>query len=1104
MNMMTFTKEVAQLIESQFPALYRDEGEELIAFIKAYYEFLETNDRYSYKIGRQMFEISDIDASLDEFISHFKSTYLADFPFNTTTNDRFLVKHIVDYYRTKGTEQSVELLMKLLYNEDVSIYYPGQDVLRASDSDWYKPYYLEVTISDRNAGFLNKEITGVKSGAKAFVESIVRKRVNGKVFDVLYLSNVRGTFNTNERVSDDGIIASAPKVIGSMTSVDVVLGGRDNSVGDIFNVITDQGVQGKVKVTSVSAGVGRVNFSIAKPGWGYTADGTTDVYVSDAILFVDNANTDFIQYETVYQPIEKVSVISGSNILGSANVVGKYIIGKTDADTLAANGIIVGVANTDANGDITSAASSNGIITVQMTEGTFGEKKTLTLDVNTNYGVGEYVIEESIYQVTITNVSNTFSVGELVEQVVTVEYGDTVSGLTSTLSTSNTTITVSSTTSLVIGQPLTKTSGTGEFGAGTTIKAILGSTQIVLDRLPITAGSITFTALPYEVRTGYAYGNVASSNTTSLTIEHAFGTIDTSSSALIVGKTSTASALPTGVSVSSAGARGQVSNVSGNTIIVDVNYGVFNVGNKIRGDKTKTVYTLTDIVDTGATLVYLEANTAANAVLYSANTTHVEGIVVGQNAIAVGVYGNTSPFFFDDHYTSYLYTRREDLISPPRYANNIIDLTKEITRIAGGKSADFVIGAIGDIEENVTLYTDVIGDINVAGVPYSQIKINGENSGIGSVNSITVISGGTGYANNDRISFSSGGYAGGEPIVSANAYITTDGSGVITSITVDTSGEGYYDVPTITLPDNGAGVDASVAVVMNYGYGFPMNPSVSYNNFISDVLDSTIADVGSITLLSRINPGTEYTADPFVNVRNKYVVAYQRYDLILNVTDVQNGSFAIGEEITQTVLNVTSVKGRVKRVDIVGSTGKVYLERISMSIAFTDGYPIRGSVSGTTATVASFYSDDINPPIGENAIVNASAISASGIATGLEVVSSGFGYINGGDVVLESVTGDNPFIITAKSRTEYQGVSEGYWRSTNSHLNSEKKLHDNKYYQEYSYDVLSGISLDKYESILKKVFHVSGTKMFGSVMKTSTISSPVKLNTSDISIAINV
>ena len=40
-------KTVSQLIENQFPAVYREEGPQLVAFVKAYFEFLENDEESS-------------------------------------------------------------------------------------------------------------------------------------------------------------------------------------------------------------------------------------------------------------------------------------------------------------------------------------------------------------------------------------------------------------------------------------------------------------------------------------------------------------------------------------------------------------------------------------------------------------------------------------------------------------------------------------------------------------------------------------------------------------------------------------------------------------------------------------------------------------------------------------------------------------------------------------------------------------------------------------------------------------------------------------------------------------------------------------------------
>jgi hypothetical protein len=160
-------------------------------------------------------------------------------------------------------------------------------------------------------------------------------------------------------------------------------------------------------------------------------------------------------------------------------------------------------------------------------------------------------------------------------------------------------------------------------------------------------------------------------------------------------------------------------------------------------------------------------------------------------------------------------------------------------------------------------------------------------------------------------------------------------------------------------------------------------------------------DVGGISLLSRINPGTEYTAAPFIDVRNRYVAAYGRRDLILRVTGVTNGSFAIGEEITQVIGSSTSVKGTISAINITNGVGEISLKRKSIAIAFSDGYDLIGSVTGARATLVEAITDEATNPIGHNAHIYDEAISASGVATGLEVVDSGFGYINDGAVTLE-------------------------------------------------------------------------------------------------------
>jgi hypothetical protein len=700
----------------------------------------------------------------------------------------------------------------------------------------------------------------------------------------------------------------------------------------------------------------------------------------------------------------------------------------------------------------------------------------------------------------VTNISGTFSAGEKIEQNVYTTYGMNITNLTATLDSANATVTVSSVAGLIPGQPVSKTSGTGAFKTSTIIKTVNPTNStITLNQTPLTSGAVVFDALTYDVLTSYAFGTLVSANTTALQLNKSWGKFFANT--LVVGVTSAASANPTDIVTSTAntGATGIVAAVTpaSNTVSVQVKYGTFDTGKDVRGDKTGLIYTINTSNVTGAFNIYLNDVNTANAVITDTSNNTVSGIVIGQNTTAIGIHGNTSPFYYSNTYSSYVNTDRSYLtmISPPLDANNqIINLKSQINRIPGGHDADFEVGAISEVETGVTAYTDIVGGNNVAGVPYSQIKISGEGSGYGYVQSVTVSSGGTGYINGASVTFTGGGYAGGDPTKKATGYIVASG-GIISSVVVTSFGTGYYTAPTLSVA---TGAGANLQPVMNYGYGFPKNPNAEYNNFIGDVLNTSILDVGRITLLSKINPGAEYTADPFVKVRNRYIESYRRGDLVVQVANTANGSFAVGEDLIQTSNGSTFVKGQIKSVSITDGSGYIFLRRKSVSIAIDTSLPVRGASSGAYATYITAYNDPTSAVIGDNANITGTAISASGVATSVEVVSSGFGYINNGPVTLQAVSANNSFVITAVTKTERQGIAEGYWRTTTSHLNSEKRIQDNKYYQEYSYDVMSGLSLDKYENILRNVFHVSGTRMFGSVIKASVAKIPVTVNGSII------
>jgi len=409
---------VSPLIQSQFPAFYNEEGPLFIEFVKSYYKWLETTGQQAY-YARNLIEYRDIDKTVDDFIIHFKETYLKDLPLTNKTDERLFVKNILDLYQNKGNEQSVKLAMRALFNQDSSVYLPGQDILKLSDGTWVKPKYLEVTVSSRNRSFFNKEVVGTSSGSKAFCESVVKKRINGKYIDVLFLSNVRGNFIYGEQVveTSNTNTIDAPTITGSLTTLDVLNGGQNFAVGDEFDVISNNGKNAKAIVTEISSETGRVNFTIDDGGFGYS--NTANVYISDKVLgfnSLTNSNTaitSFATFEKINQQVMRVGFTSAVN-----------------AQFFAANTILF------AQGNVTVSNATAGILSVTLTSNTVGTVRVN--NISGNIVAANLVFKASLVDLVYNTSSNIslFTANSIIESINSTA---TANALILSVSTANTT-----------------------------------------------------------------------------------------------------------------------------------------------------------------------------------------------------------------------------------------------------------------------------------------------------------------------------------------------------------------------------------------------------------------------------------------------------------------------------------------------------------------------------------------------------------------------------------------------------------------------------------------------------------------------------------------
>jgi hypothetical protein len=290
---MSTNNKISNLIKSQVPFYVRNDHEKFIAFIEAYYEYLEqANTTLSagktVERAKNLLNYIDVDKTLDDFAEKLYSYYLHNFPKEAKADKNVILKNVKDFYRAKGTQKSIDFLMRVLFNEEPTYYYPKNDILRASDGKWFIQRSIRVSdtqidnVSNSSIAafqkFVGTRITGLTSNAQATIERTDTYFEFGTRIDELSISSQKGNFEDGEIVrtnyiDENGIERTITSNVfgGIVQSVTVVNGGSQYQLTDPVPIITSTGSGAVLRIAQVSSGE-IASLSIIKGGAGFRAN----------------------------------------------------------------------------------------------------------------------------------------------------------------------------------------------------------------------------------------------------------------------------------------------------------------------------------------------------------------------------------------------------------------------------------------------------------------------------------------------------------------------------------------------------------------------------------------------------------------------------------------------------------------------------------------------------------------------------------------------------------------------------------------------------------------------------------------------------------------
>ena len=281
------------LVAQQLPEFIRAEYPTFVAFVEAYYEFLDNQ-------GVDLKQIRDIDETLEDYIKFFKAELAHNYPVVSADykTERFLLKHIKDQYLAKGSEASYKLLFRLLYGKDVFIDYPGRQMLRVSDGRWTQDVSLFVRVLTGTPEQLIGKTAIIQTSRRIYNTNVVKgvdatSAITATVENVVPVVGVPGVYeifldrNFYGEIFPGNSIKYGSEfqavILPCTATIKINEPGRGFRPGMVFQLRTGEGTPFWFKVSTVDSNGGLKTIDTIRFGLQYNTDFSVTVLPSSAL-----------------------------------------------------------------------------------------------------------------------------------------------------------------------------------------------------------------------------------------------------------------------------------------------------------------------------------------------------------------------------------------------------------------------------------------------------------------------------------------------------------------------------------------------------------------------------------------------------------------------------------------------------------------------------------------------------------------------------------------------------------------------------------------------------------------------------------------------------
>lgn len=322
---MSTNNTIVPILADKLPEFVKELYPNFVQFMRDYIDWLEQEENFLRIILDWEHNIEPTN-NVEPYID----ALLKDLGFESGQNlavDKHLILHLLrDFYLARGSEASFKFLFRALFNEDVSLRYPRDQLLIPSYASYGERHFIFTTAVNRDTeqyhAILNYvrenggSVRGLSSGVIASIENIVIQHGSGVPYLRIEILQPSLEFEVNEGVIIEGGTTSISELIKPVLEIEIVDPGYGYTANDKI-AVTGPSLQGQVTIDSVTKG-GLTGVYISPGATGYQVGDFIKASPDDggfgfaAYITVGGANPEYKVYNEGYN-YTKIPALTSSH-----------------------------------------------------------------------------------------------------------------------------------------------------------------------------------------------------------------------------------------------------------------------------------------------------------------------------------------------------------------------------------------------------------------------------------------------------------------------------------------------------------------------------------------------------------------------------------------------------------------------------------------------------------------------------------------------------------------------------------------------------------------------------------------------------------------------